>query len=193
MSRRHDRPRKHASRTSRPPRDPKARRCGKRWFKDRISAELAIANIRRYGRAQSERMPRRAYECPACKGWHLTSKTGHSRFARTDETRSGGSASSTPHRVGGGETGTPSRRLRTGQTGRAFRAVQGMEPWVAAYAEEHLADHGRGPTWRELEAVFGWNRWEGALAIRYLVDQGWLREESASPHLLPVDSRTAQE
>jgi hypothetical protein len=60
-----------------------------------------------------------------------------------------------------------------------------MEPWVAAYAEEHLADHGRGPTWRELEAVFGWDRWEGALAIRYLVDQEWLREAEGSPCLLP--------
>ncbi|MEU2974026.1 hypothetical protein [Nocardiopsis alba] len=83
--------------------------------------------------------------------------------------------------------------LRPGQAMRAWRVVQGLEPWVTAHVEDHLVEHGRGLTWRELEAVFGWNQWEGALAIRYLIDQGWLREVSASLHLLPAAPWTTEE
>ncbi|WP_461002320.1 hypothetical protein [Streptomonospora sediminis] len=77
-------------------------------------------------------------------------------------------------------------RLSTGQTRRARRTVRGLEPWTAYYAAEHLAAHGRGPTWRELEAIFGWNRWDGALAITFLIEQRWLRrEEEGGSRLLP--------
>ncbi|WP_234305878.1 hypothetical protein [Nocardiopsis alba] len=176
---------------ARAPHASRPRRCGKRWFRDSISAELALAAIRHHGSDRSDRMPRRAYECPACKGWHLTSQEGRTRSAGTSSVQGRGPGAPRPRRAEPGRAGEQ-RALRTGQTMRAWRVVQGLEPWVAAHVEEHLAEHGRGPTWRELEAVFGWNQWEGALAIRYLVDQGWLREEPASPHLLPAAPRTAE-
>lgn len=183
MSRHHDRPRGH---TIRPPRDPRPRRCGKRWFRDRISAELAIVTIRGYGRDRSDKIPRRAYECRACQGWHLTSQEERPYPVRSASSPGGAPRVPRPRRA---EPGRPDERrsLRTGQMLRARRMVQGLEPWVAAYASDHRAEHGRGPTWRELEAVFGWGQWEGALAIRYLVDQGWLREVEGSPCLLPSE------
>ncbi|MFL1379381.1 hypothetical protein [Nocardiopsis protaetiae] len=181
MSRQNARPRR---RTTRPPRAALPRSCGKRWFKDRISAELALAAIRHHGEDRTDKMPRRSYECPACKGWHLTSKGKLPYPARAASAPGEGlriprPRQAEPRRLDG------RRNLRTNQAMRAHRIVQGLEPWVAACVEDHLAEHGRGPTWRELEAVFGWDRWEGALVIRYLVDQGWLREEEGSPCLLP--------
>lgn len=184
MSRQRTRPRRN---TTRPPRQPRPRSCGKRWFKDRISAELALAAIHHHGDDRSEKLPRRAYECPTCKGWHLTSKSPQPysvrRAAREGERRSVPG----PRRVGHrrSEGSEQQRNLRTGQMMRARRSVQGLEPWVVAHVEICLTEQGQGPTWRELEAVFGWGRWEGALIIRYLVDQGWLREEEGSPCLLP--------
>ncbi|WP_306369114.1 hypothetical protein [Nocardiopsis sp. CC223A] len=183
MSRQHARTRRNPTR---PPRAPRPRSCGKRWFKDRISAELALAAIRHHGRDRSDRMPRRAYECPDCRGWHLTSKPERPHFTRA------ASAGEDAARVPGPRQAEPRKpegagSLRTGPLMRARRIVQGLEPWVSAFAGDHLAEHGRGPTWRELEAVFGWDRWEGALVIRYLVDEGWLREEEGGPCLLPGD------
>jgi hypothetical protein len=181
MSRQHARSRRHSVR---PPRAPRPRSCGKRWFGDRISAELALAAIRHHGEDRSEKMPRRAYECPGCHGWHLTSKGSQPYSVRAASTSGGGLRIPRPRRAE--PRGPEGRRgLRTNQTLRVRRIVQGLEPWVAAHAEDHLAEHGRGPTWRELEAVFGWDRWEGALVLRYLVDEGWLREEEGSPCLLP--------
>lgn len=46
---------------------------GKRRYRDRIGAQLALAIIRH--RRNSRRRETRAYPCPTCSGWHLTSKT----------------------------------------------------------------------------------------------------------------------
>lgn len=181
MSRQHTRPRRN---TTRPPRAPRPRSCGKRWFKDRISAELALATIHHHGDDRSGSMPRRSYACPECRGWHLTSQEERPYSTRPGPPPENGLRVPRPHRVVLARP-TEQRNLRTGQALRARRIVQGLEPWVVAHVEDHLAEHGRGPTWRELEAVFGWDRWAGALVIRYLVDQGWLREEEGSPCLLP--------
>lgn len=48
------------------------RSCGKRWYEDRIAADLALARIRTWGRAM-RKDPVRSYRCPGCDGWHLTS------------------------------------------------------------------------------------------------------------------------
>ncbi|TFI30103.1 hypothetical protein E4P36_04965 [Streptomyces sp. 4R-3d] len=45
---------------------------GKRRYRDRVGAQLALAVIRRRGTAR--RRETRAYRCPACRGWHLTSQ-----------------------------------------------------------------------------------------------------------------------
>lgn len=189
MSRQHTRPRRN---TTRPPRAPRPRSCGKRWFKDRISAELALAAIRHHGDDRSEKLPRRTYECPTCQGWHLTSKSARPYSARPASPPGNGLRVPRPRRA---EFQRPAERrnLRTEQALRARRIVQGLEPWVVAHVEGHLTEHGRGPTWRELESVFGWDRWDGALVIRYLVDQGWLREEEGSPCLVPTTLGTREE
>lgn len=49
------------------------RSCGKRRFRDRIAADLALARIRCSGAAR-HRDPVRSYACPTCDGWHLTSR-----------------------------------------------------------------------------------------------------------------------
>lgn len=48
------------------------RSCGKRWYGDRIAADLALARIRTWGRVM-RKDPVRSYHCPGCDGWHLTS------------------------------------------------------------------------------------------------------------------------
>lgn len=55
------------------PRHAPHRSCGKRRFGDRIAAELALGRIAAKGDVR-ERCPVRTYPCPACSGWHLTSK-----------------------------------------------------------------------------------------------------------------------
>lgn len=47
--------------------------CGKRRFRDEIAAKLALSRVDQRG-GPREKEPRRAYPCPACKGWHLTSQ-----------------------------------------------------------------------------------------------------------------------
>jgi hypothetical protein len=44
----------------------------KRRYRDRRSAMLAVEKIRVHGEPREKR-PVRAYLCPKCKGWHLTS------------------------------------------------------------------------------------------------------------------------
>ncbi len=46
---------------------------GKRRYRDRIGAQLALAVIRR--RDSRQRRETRAYPCPDCRGWHLTSRS----------------------------------------------------------------------------------------------------------------------
>jgi hypothetical protein len=47
---------------------------GKRRFENVATAELFLDDYRRQPRA-SDHVPRRAYECGHCRGWHLTSWT----------------------------------------------------------------------------------------------------------------------
>lgn len=46
---------------------------GKRRFRDHDQATAALRTIRTYGE-QREKNPQRAYHCPVCNGWHLTSR-----------------------------------------------------------------------------------------------------------------------
>jgi hypothetical protein len=50
----------------------KQRSCGKRRFRDKQQALRALRTLQRVGSRQ--KIPVRAYQCPACNGWHLTSK-----------------------------------------------------------------------------------------------------------------------
>ena len=45
--------------------------CAKVRYRDRIAAVLALESTRRGGKPK--RAEQRAYRCPACRGWHLTS------------------------------------------------------------------------------------------------------------------------
>lgn len=45
----------------------------KRRFRDRIAAEMAIQRIATRG-VVTDKDPVRAYRCPDCRGWHLTSR-----------------------------------------------------------------------------------------------------------------------
>lgn len=50
---------------------------GKRRYRDRIAALLALADTTR---SDSERRNEvRAYHCPDCQGWHLSSKAAYER------------------------------------------------------------------------------------------------------------------
>jgi len=51
---------------------PRRRSCGKRFYADRISADLSLAVIKARGRVRGKE-PIRSYACPRCGGWHLTS------------------------------------------------------------------------------------------------------------------------
>lgn len=46
----------------------------KQRFRDEIAAKLALAVIRRKGKGSRPKTERRAYRCPLCGGWHLTSQ-----------------------------------------------------------------------------------------------------------------------
>ena len=46
---------------------------GKRRYRDHIGAQFALAVIRH--RRTDRRRETRAYPCPICHGWHLTSRT----------------------------------------------------------------------------------------------------------------------
>jgi len=47
---------------------------GKKRYRDEIAAKLALATYRRKDRSSSPGLEARAYRCPECRGWHLTSK-----------------------------------------------------------------------------------------------------------------------
>ncbi len=47
-------------------------KCAKRRYRDDIAAKLDLARIANV--SKSAKSPQRAYLCPACHGWHLTSK-----------------------------------------------------------------------------------------------------------------------
>lgn len=49
--------------------------CGdKRRFRSKLDAQMALARIRGRTENESHDIPTRAYRCPHCKGWHLTSQ-----------------------------------------------------------------------------------------------------------------------
>ena len=59
---------KHKAKTTLP-----RRRCGKKVrYHDRLAAVIALSRIIAQDRDGHDE--RRAYECPSCNGWHLTSK-----------------------------------------------------------------------------------------------------------------------
>lgn len=41
-------------------------------YRDRTAAELALAKVRHTDRGSRPKLERRAYRCPRCRGWHLT-------------------------------------------------------------------------------------------------------------------------
>ncbi|MDR3084300.1 MAG: hypothetical protein LBV60_25870 [Streptomyces sp.] len=45
---------------------------GKQRFRDRLAAQLALVRIGNSN--SSRRRETRAYRCPHCRGWHLTSR-----------------------------------------------------------------------------------------------------------------------
>lgn len=47
--------------------------CTKRRYRDEIAAKIALARVNAPCRG-SRRAESRAYRCPNCKGWHLTSQ-----------------------------------------------------------------------------------------------------------------------
>lgn len=47
---------------------------GKYRYRDRIGALSAMASARRTDGAGRPKLERRAYRCPQCHGWHLTSQ-----------------------------------------------------------------------------------------------------------------------
>lgn len=49
------------------------RSCEKVRFADEAEALATLGHIRRYGSRKGKK-PIRAYECPGCLGWHLTSR-----------------------------------------------------------------------------------------------------------------------
>ena len=49
---------------------------GKRRYSDRIAALLVLAQTQRFG--GTSRAERRVYQCPVCRGWHLTSRAEYS-------------------------------------------------------------------------------------------------------------------
>lgn len=49
---------------------------GKLRYRDRIAAQLTLAGI---DNLDPRRREQRAYRCPACRGWHLTSQTRGTR------------------------------------------------------------------------------------------------------------------
>jgi len=54
-------------------RAPSSCRSGKVRYRDRIAALLALSKVCRRDSPKRPKSERRAYPCPHCKGWHLTS------------------------------------------------------------------------------------------------------------------------
>lgn len=50
--------------------------CPKVRYRDELAAKIALASTAAQAnrRSDEKRQERRAYRCPRCKGWHLTSQ-----------------------------------------------------------------------------------------------------------------------
>lgn len=48
--------------------------CTKRRHRTRVDALIALAAIQGRDNSTRSKSERRAYKCPQCRGWHLTSK-----------------------------------------------------------------------------------------------------------------------
>lgn len=55
--------------------------CGKTRYRDRIAALLALSKIARRDDTRRPKTEQRAYPCPRCHGWHLTSQPLHERHS----------------------------------------------------------------------------------------------------------------
>jgi hypothetical protein len=53
-------------------------RCRKIRYRDRIAALLALATVQARDKPGRPKQERRAYRCPDCRGFHLTSAGGAS-------------------------------------------------------------------------------------------------------------------
>lgn len=49
-------------------------RCKKRRYRDELDAKIALSVIDMRSRRRKRAGERRAYLCPLCGGWHLTSR-----------------------------------------------------------------------------------------------------------------------
>ena len=58
--------------------------CAKVRYRDRIAALMALAST---ARGSSSRAEVRAYRCPDCGGWHLTSKKAYAAPSLAHERR----------------------------------------------------------------------------------------------------------
>lgn len=54
-------------------------RCMKLRYRDRIAALLALAKVQHQDKAARAKLEQRAYRCPSCGGWHLTSRNYRDR------------------------------------------------------------------------------------------------------------------
>ncbi len=49
-------------------------KCAKRRFRSEVDALIVLARIQAADSPRREKTERRAYPCPKCCGWHLTSR-----------------------------------------------------------------------------------------------------------------------
>lgn len=58
------------------------KKCGKIWYRTKLDAVLHMSKMKNE-HTQSTHLPKRAYDCHKCDGWHVTSKPD--RFDKTRE------------------------------------------------------------------------------------------------------------
>lgn len=55
------------------------RKTGKTRYRDEIAAKIALASAQHADGSRRAKIETRAYRCPDCKGWHLTSQKVRAR------------------------------------------------------------------------------------------------------------------
>lgn len=55
------------------------RLCKKRKYRDEITAKIALSKVRSQDKSWRSKLECRAYKCPSCHKWHLTSMEKYSR------------------------------------------------------------------------------------------------------------------